>query len=127
MGTGTTIAGTGQGLRPHRVAFSAAIFAGLLTIYALSPIRTPYDSRWSIHTAASLLAGNWGELRIGRDFVPQFWNLTVFDPFGTKGAGANQMLASIITGPTAVRASNRKCIRYRCFHTIAASSIAPAA
>lgn len=52
------------------------------------------------------LAGNWGELRIGRDFVPQFWNLTVFDPFGTKGAGANQMLASIITGPTAVRASN---------------------
>jgi predicted porin len=52
------------------------------------------------------LAGHWGELRIGRDYTPQFWNLTVFDPFGTNGVGTNQMLNSIITGVTAVRASN---------------------
>jgi predicted porin len=52
------------------------------------------------------LAGGWGELRIGRDYTPQFWNLTVFDPFGTNGAGTTQTLNSIITGVTAVRASN---------------------
>jgi predicted porin len=52
------------------------------------------------------LAGNWGEMRLGRDYTPQFWNLTVFDPFGTNGVGTNQMLNSIITGVTAVRASN---------------------
>ncbi|MEO8653716.1 MAG: porin [Ramlibacter sp.] len=52
------------------------------------------------------LAGNWGELRLGRDYTPQFWNLTVFDPFGTNGAGTTQTLNSIITGSTAVRASN---------------------
>lgn len=52
------------------------------------------------------LAGGWGELRLGRDYTPQFWNLTVFDPFGTNGVGSNQMLGSIITGATAVRASN---------------------
>lgn len=52
------------------------------------------------------LAGNWGELRLGRDYTPQFWNLTVFDPFGTNGVGTTQTLSSIITGPTAVRASN---------------------
>jgi predicted porin len=52
------------------------------------------------------LAGGWGELRLGRDYTPQFWNLTVFDPFGTNGAGTTQTLNSIITGPTAVRASN---------------------
>lgn len=52
------------------------------------------------------LAGGWGELRLGRDYTPQFWNLTVFDPFGTNGVGTNQMLNSIITGVTAVRASN---------------------
>jgi len=52
------------------------------------------------------LAGGWGELRLGRDYSPQFWNLTVFDPFGTNGVGTTQTLNSIITGPTAVRASN---------------------
>ena len=52
------------------------------------------------------LAGGWGELRLGRDYTPQFFNLTVFDPFGTNGVGTTQTLNSIITGPTAVRASN---------------------
>jgi predicted porin len=52
------------------------------------------------------LSGGWGELRLGRDYSPQFWNLTVFDPFGTNGVGTTQTLNSIITGPTAVRASN---------------------
>ena len=52
------------------------------------------------------LAGGWGEFRLGRDYTPQFWNLTVFDPFGTNGVGTNQMLNSIVTGVTAVRASN---------------------
>ncbi|MGV3571843.1 MAG: porin [Ramlibacter sp.] len=53
------------------------------------------------------LAGNWGELRLGRDYTPQFWNLTVFDPFGFNGVGTTQ-LASVagLVGPTAVRASN---------------------
>jgi predicted porin len=52
------------------------------------------------------LAGGWGELRLGRDYTPQFWNLTVFDPFGTNGVGTTQTLNSIITGATSVRASN---------------------
>jgi len=33
------------------------------------------------------LAGGWGEMRLGRDYTPQFWNLTTFDPFGTNGVG----------------------------------------
>jgi predicted porin len=52
------------------------------------------------------LAGGFGEIRLGRDYTPQFWNLTVFDPFGTNGIGTTQTLNSIITGVTAVRASN---------------------
>ena len=52
------------------------------------------------------LAGGWGELRLGRDYTPQFWNLTVFDPFGTNGVGTTQTLNSIVTTPTSVRASN---------------------
>jgi predicted porin len=35
------------------------------------------------------LAGGWGELRVGRDYVPTFWNMTIFDPFGTNGVGSS--------------------------------------
>ena len=52
------------------------------------------------------LAGGWGELRLGRDYTPQFWNLTVFDPYGTVGVGANILSGAIVTGATSVRASN---------------------
>lgn len=59
----------------------------------------------------SMLSKSWGELRIGRDFVPTYWNLTVFDPFGTAGAGSVNNLAQgaltrLSTVQTAVRASN---------------------
>ena len=52
------------------------------------------------------LASGLGELRLGRDYSPQFWNQTVFDPFGTNGVGTTQTLNSGLGGPTAVRASN---------------------
>jgi predicted porin len=62
------------------------------------------------------LAGGWGELRLGRDYVPSFWNLTVFDPFGTNGTGSAGNLTQALAFPlgssagvqagAAVRASN---------------------
>jgi predicted porin len=54
------------------------------------------------------LAGGWGEMRLGRDYVPQFWNLTVFDPFGTNGVGTSQSSigTGAVVGVTTVRASN---------------------
>ena len=54
------------------------------------------------------LAGGWGELRLGRDYTPQFWNLTVFDPFGTNGVGTSQssLGTTAVVGVTTVRASN---------------------
>ncbi len=39
------------------------------------------------------LSNAWGELRLGRDYTPQFWSWTVFDPFGTNGVGAATNLA----------------------------------
>jgi predicted porin len=52
------------------------------------------------------LAGNWGEIRLGRDYTPQFWNVTIFDPLASNGVGAGQVLSSNIAGATLVRASN---------------------
>jgi predicted porin len=60
------------------------------------------------------LSGGFGEIRLGRDYTPHFWNWTVYDPFGTNGVGTNRaMLSSVALGGTtgsttgtAVRASN---------------------
>jgi predicted porin len=52
------------------------------------------------------LSGGFGEIRLGRDYTPSFWNNTVFDPFGTNGVGSNliQTANSAFGNPT--RASN---------------------
>jgi predicted porin len=54
------------------------------------------------------LAGGWGELRLGRDYTPQFWNHTIFDPFGTNGVGTTATLvaATDAADPVSTRASN---------------------
>lgn len=52
------------------------------------------------------LGGNWGEIRLGRDFVPQYWNIAHYDPLDLSGVGTSQVLNSSIGGPTLVRASN---------------------
>ena len=33
------------------------------------------------------LMGGFGEVRLGRDYTPTFWNPAIFDPFGTVGTG----------------------------------------
>ena len=53
------------------------------------------------------LSGGFGEIRLGRDYTPQYWNHTVFDPFGNVGVGTEQTLpSSIMPGAILVRASN---------------------
>jgi predicted porin len=51
------------------------------------------------------LSGPFGELRLGRDYVPTFWNYTIYDPFGTNSVGST---INAYTGgaSTFVRASN---------------------
>jgi predicted porin len=41
----------------------------------------------------SLMNKDLGELRLGRDYAPTFWNLTYFDPFGTVGVGGHTNVA----------------------------------
>ena len=57
------------------------------------------------------LSGNFGEVRLGREYTPTFWNTTVYDPFGTNGVGQSMTPAMIgVTGAgnstNAVRADN---------------------
>jgi predicted porin len=68
---------------------------------------------WQRRSTVSLMGG-FGEVRLGRDYTPTFWNHTVFDPFGTNGLGSqtNLMLAqgqtTVLNGgaTTTVRANN---------------------
>lgn len=55
------------------------------------------------------LMGRFGEVRLGRDYTPSFWNTTIFDPFGTNGVGSflNVVNTSLGSGATTyVRANN---------------------
>lgn len=52
------------------------------------------------------LAGSAGELRLGRDYTPHYWQYVYFDPFTMNGVGASQIYAGSLGGPTLVRASN---------------------
>ena len=72
-----------------------------------------YDRRSTL----SLGSKRWGELRVGRDFVPSYLNWSRYDPFGYVGvAGANNFVSATPLGPirsafstspnTTVRSSN---------------------
>jgi predicted porin len=57
------------------------------------------------------LSGGFGELRLGRDYTPLFWQITNNDPFGTNGVGDTNIYGLTgLTGAgfvqTLVRASN---------------------
>lgn len=65
------------------------------------------SQQWQRRSTLSLLGG-FGEIRLGRDYTPTFWNHTVFDPFGTVGVGAatNNWAQAGSGATTLVRASN---------------------
>jgi predicted porin len=71
---------------------------------------------WQRQATVSLV-GNFGEIRLGRDYTPTFWTHTIFDPFNTVGvASQTNLMTSGNTGPagtflnssatTLVRANN---------------------
>ena len=62
------------------------------------------------------LSGNFGEIRLGRDYVPTYWNESVFDPMGAVGVGENlikTISGNIATarGPGSALAANDNAIR----------------
>lgn len=61
---------------------------------------------WQRRSTVSLMGG-FGEVRLGRDYTPDFWNHTVYDPFGTNGVGSSVNTFTALNGAgTLVRANN---------------------
>jgi predicted porin len=65
--------------------------AGFWIEGAISPDTGGTGQNWQRRSTVSLLGG-FGEVRLGRDYTPTFWNHTVFDPFGTNGVGSQTNL-----------------------------------
>ncbi len=73
----------------------------------------PAGQTWQRRSTVSLMGG-FGEVRLGRDYTPSFWNTTVFDPFGTNGVGsslnisraANASVNGAVPVATYVRSNN---------------------
>ena len=84
---------------------------GLKANFVIEGDLTPNDG-----TAAGLsfkrqntigLAGNFGEVRMGRDYTPAFRVFGIADPFGTVGVGsAGNLLWSTVVDTTGVAAAN---------------------
>jgi predicted porin len=109
-----------DGINSSRLGFRGVedLGGGLKAGFWLEGALTPDDGTaggltFRRRSTVSLL-GNFGEVRLGRDYTPSFWNLTVFDPFGTNGVGSflNVFSSGGVTTPllsgagTLVRANN---------------------
>ena len=81
------------------------------TTGANAPVRAGTQGLTFNRRSTVSLQGSWGELRVGRDYVPQYWNLTTFDPFSANGVGGNQLVngtngLAVTSQTVGVRASN---------------------
>jgi predicted porin len=72
-----------------------------------APGNTVNAQTWQRRSTVSLMGG-FGEVRLGRDYTPDFWNHTVFDPFGTNGVASSLNIYSTVgnAATTSVRANN---------------------
>lgn len=66
---------------------------------------------WTRRSTVSLYSQSAGEVRLGRDYTPTFWNLVFFDVYGANGIGNDTNLISLTnpvgtTAGTQVRANN---------------------
>jgi predicted porin len=108
--------GAGGGTTTNNLPSGAAISTGnILTTGTATTQATNGTQGLTFNRRSTVsLIGGFGEIRLGRDYTPQFWNWTAYDPFGTNGVGTNRAMASSIaigasnvgTTGTAVRASN---------------------
>jgi len=96
-GSNTTINNTAAG---DKIAFgtsAAAVAAGttigtlntgVVTVPANQSLTARQGLTFNRAANVSLLNKGFGEIRVGRDYSPTFWNYTYFDPFGTVGVGS---------------------------------------
>lgn len=101
---GKSVKGMDQGgyLLPSRLGFRGTedlgdgLSAGFWLESAVLPdTGATQGAMWGRRSTVSLTSKDYGELRLGRDYTPTFWNVSTFAPFGTVGVGGS---SNIIEG-----------------------------
>jgi predicted porin len=107
-----------DGLKTSRLGFRGTedLGGGLSAGFHIEGALSPDDGNaggmnWRRRSTVSLASTTLGELRLGRDYTPTFWNYSVFSPFGTNGVGSSGNLiygfgGKSSTAPTIVRSDN---------------------
>ncbi|MGZ5215751.1 MAG: porin [Caldimonas sp.] len=72
--------------------------AGFLLLSGVNADTGTANSKFWNRRATVSLFSNAGELRLGRDYTPTFWNLTIFDAFGTNGLGSSLNVRQLYGG-----------------------------
>ncbi|MDM0005356.1 porin [Variovorax sp. J22G73] len=108
----------GGNVLPSRLGFRGTedLGGGLAASFWLEAATLPDTGEfqgvgWQRRSTVSLSHNSFGELRLGRDYTPSFWNVSQFSPFGTVGVGGS---SNIVEGwpfglggaKTLVRANN---------------------
>ena len=64
----------------------AGLTASFVLLMGANPNNGTVNAKFfNRRSTVSLTSSRWGEIRLGRDFVPTFWNLALADPFGVTG------------------------------------------
>ncbi len=79
--------------------------AGFVLLAGVNADTGSTNSQFFNRRATVSLMGGFGEVRLGRDYTPTFWNNTIFDAFGTNGLGDSSHVLQLPTA-TFVRANN---------------------
>ena len=79
--------------------------AGFVLLAGVNADTGTTNSKFFNRRSTVSLMGGFGEVRLGRDYTPTFWNNTIFDAFGTVGLGDSGHVLQLGTG-SYVRADN---------------------
>jgi predicted porin len=83
-----------DGYLPSKLVFKGTedlgggLRAGFFLDAGLNPDTGTTNSKFFNRRSTLSLTGDWGEIRLGRDYVPTFWNNGTFDPFINGGIAA---------------------------------------
>ena len=79
--------------------------AGFVLLAGVNADTGSTNAQFFNRRATVSLLGGFGEVRLGRDYTPTFWNTTFFDAFGTNGLGDSSNVKQIVAADY-VRANN---------------------
>ena len=72
--------------------------AGFVLLAGVNPDSGTSNTKFFNRRSTVSLFGNFGEVRLGRDYTPTFWNMTLFDAFGTNGIGSSLDVRQLYNG-----------------------------